>query len=272
MTPTIIMVAPNGARKTALDHPNLPVSIEHTVNEALSCFEAGASVLHAHVRGSEDEHILDAGRYRELLAEMSLRVPDMLVQITSEAVGRYSPKQQIACIQAVKPKMTSMALREITADFKQLDIAGVFFEWCTEAEVHLQHIVYSADELDRFVELRRQGVIPEAHRCVLFVLGRYAADFQSDPNDLNPFLERDLDDLDWFTCAFGSLEQACVMKAIQQGGHARVGFENNLRLPDGEIAQSSAALVKSLCEAILASNRSVANPADAAQLLGIRSA
>jgi uncharacterized protein (DUF849 family) len=272
MTPTIIMVAPNGARKTRHDHPNLPLSIEETVDEAQRCFEAGASVLHAHVRGSEDEHVLDAGRYRELLAEMTLRVPRMLLQITSEAVGRYNPQEQVACIQAVKPTMTSMALREITSDFRQLDVARAFFEWCVEAGVHLQHIVYSAEELDRFVEFRRQGIIPQAHRCVLFVLGRYAADFQSDPNDLIPFLERDLSDLDWFTCAFGTREQACVMSGIEAGGHARVGFENNLTLPDGGIADSSAALVSSLSEAILAGNRRVAAPRDAAQLLGIRSA
>ena len=83
---------------------------------------------------------------------------------------------------------------------------------------------------------------------------------------------RDLDDLDWFTCAFGSNEQACVMKGIKRGGHARVGFENNLQLPDGEIAQSSAALVSSLSHAILTNNRSVAGPRHTAQLLGIRSA
>ncbi len=272
MKQTIIMVAPNGARKTRQDHRSLPVSIEETVNEASNCFDAGASVLHAHVRGSEQEHVLDAGRYRELLEEMSHRVPDMLVQITSEAVGRYSPQQQAACIQAVKPKMTSMALREITSDFQQVDLARAFFEWCVEAGVHLQHIVYTAEELDRFVELRKQGVIPATQRCILFVLGRYAADFQSDPDDLNPFLERDLGDLDWFTCAFGSNEQACVMKGIEQGGHARVGFENNLQLPDGEIAQSSAALVSSLSHAILTDNRCVAGPRDTAQLLGIRNA
>ena len=39
----IIMVAPNGARKTKSDHDSLPVSIEDTVSEALLCFEAGAS-------------------------------------------------------------------------------------------------------------------------------------------------------------------------------------------------------------------------------------
>jgi uncharacterized protein (DUF849 family) len=81
----IIMVAPNGARKTKLDHASLPVSIEDTVTEAGLCHAAGASVLHAHVRGVNDEHVLDAGLYRELLTELSRQVPQMLIQVTSEA-------------------------------------------------------------------------------------------------------------------------------------------------------------------------------------------
>ena len=55
------MVAPNGARKTKSDHPSLPVSITDTVSEAELCHEAGASALHAHVRGANDEHLLDIG-------------------------------------------------------------------------------------------------------------------------------------------------------------------------------------------------------------------
>ena len=107
----VIMVAPNGARKTRLDHASLPVSIEATVSEAAACHAAGASALHAHVRGSNDEHVLDAGLYRELIAEMTRRVPGMLIQITSEAVGIYTPQQQVDCIQAVIPQMVSMCLR-----------------------------------------------------------------------------------------------------------------------------------------------------------------
>ena len=49
------MIAPNGARKTRRDHPALPLSIEETVDEAVRCFAAGATVLHAHVRGEQDE-------------------------------------------------------------------------------------------------------------------------------------------------------------------------------------------------------------------------
>jgi len=268
----IIMVAPNGARKTRTDHDRLPVSIEDTVSEALSCYEAGACSLHAHVRGKQDEHVLDAGLYRELLAEMTTRVPQMLVQITSEAVGIYTPEQQVECIQAVKPAMASMGLREISSGFKNPEFARDFFTWCDASQVHIQHILFSADEFRHFLDYREQGIIPRSHRCVLFVLGRYSVDLQSDPTDLDPFLQHDLDGLDWFTCAFGRREQECVMRAIEAGGHARVGFENNLFLPDGTIAPNTAALVQSLVEAIKTRELRPATAATARQRLGIRSA
>lgn len=272
MRDVIIMVAPNGARKTRRDHAALPVSIEDTVEEAVQCHAAGASALHAHVRGDNDEHVLDAGLYRELLAELSRRVPDMLIQITSEAVGIYTPAEQVACIQAVVPEMVSMCLREISSNFEQPEYARQFFEWCDENAVHVQHIVFSAEEFQHFLDYREQGVVPAGHRCVLFVLGRYNVNFQSDPTDLDPFLQHDRAGLDWFTCAFGSQEQQCVMAAINAGGHARIGFENNLYLPDGEIAASTAALVSSLVDSMQTQGLHPASTGAARQLLGVRKA
>ncbi len=266
----VIIAAPNGARKTKADHDAIPLSIDETVSEAAACFDAGASVLHAHLRGAENEHLLDAGLYRELLAEMSRRAPRMLVQITSEAVGRYTPTQQIDCIKAVVPQMASMALREISSDFSEAEVARQFFNWCDEAEVQIQHILFSNQELQRFFAYREEGVIPASHRCVLLVLGRYNVNFQSDPSDLEPFLQNRLDGLDWFTCAFGQQEQQCVTAGIDQGGHARVGFENNLHLPDGELASGSAELVSSLADRIRESGNDIADSARTAQLLGIR--
>ncbi|MCP4875548.1 MAG: 3-keto-5-aminohexanoate cleavage protein [Gammaproteobacteria bacterium] len=268
----IVMVAPNGARKTKRDHATLPVSIEDTVSEAALCHAAGASALHAHVRGSNDEHVLDAGLYRELIAEMAVRVPGMLIQVTSEAVGIYTPEQQIACIQAVVPQMASISLREISSSFEKPDYAQQYFAWCDEHEVHIQHIVYSADELQQFLDYRQCGVIPAGHRCVLFVLGRYNVNFQSDPTDLDSFLQYDLSQLDWFTCAFGHKEQQCVMRAIEAGGNARIGFENNLYLPNGNIASNTASLVESLVAALRQNDFAAATSEAARQRLGIRSA
>ncbi len=271
-TPVIIMVAPTGARKTRRDHPALPISIEETVEEAVQCHAAGATVLHAHVRGKQDEHLLDAGLYRELITEMEHRVPDMLVQITTEAVGVYTPDQQVNCVQAVVPEMASVALKEITANFTDLPFAKRFYSWTIEAGVHIQHILFSDEELVQFLNLKQSGIIPASHRCVLFVLGRYSVDFQSHPTDLNPFLARDLTGLDWFVCAFGAKEQACLNAAIDQGGHARIGFENNLYLPNGDIAANTAELVRELAKSITASDRSFATSDQTRHLLGLPSA
>ena len=246
----MIMIAPNGARKTRQDHANIPLTIEDTVAEAIQCHRAGASILHAHVRGSELKHVLDPGLYRELIDELAVEVPELLVQITSESVGRYSPEGQIACVQAVHPQMVSMSLREITANFVDVDIARNFFSWCEGNEVHIQHILYSIAELEHFFRFRDQSIIPSSQGCVLFVLGRYRQNFQSDPSELELFLQYDLSDLDWFACAFGHREQECVMKAVESGGHARVGFENNLHLPSGDLADGNADLLYSLREAL----------------------
>ena len=74
---------------------------------------------------------------------------------------------------------------------------------------------------------------------VLFVLGRYAAEQTSSPSDLLAFLNADDGAYPWAMCAFGRLEHACVMAAAASGGHVRVGFENNLYLPDGSLAQTA---------------------------------
>ena len=269
MQPTIIMVAPNGARKTHKDHPALPVSIEETVNEAVACFKAGATALHAHVRGDQDQHLLDAGLYTELIAELKQQAPEMLVQITTEAVGIFTPNQQVECVKEVLPEMASVSLKELTTNFSQVDFAKDFYHWSVDAGIHIQHIIYSADEFEQFLQLKASGVIPASHRCVLFVLGRYSKDLKSTPSDLKPFLKTELIDLNWFTCAFGQLEQACICTGIKQGGHARIGFENNIYLPNGELASTTAALVSDLMNALGKENISVANAAQTREILGI---
>lgn len=267
--PVIIMVAPNGARKTQKDHPALPVSIADTVSEASACYAAGASVLHAHVRGKHEEHLLDSGLYAELLRELKQQVPEMLVQITTEAVGIYSPQQQVDCVEKLMPEMASVALKEMTSNYCAPQFARDFYHWCDESKIHIQHILYSVNDLKRFLQYKTDGVIPESQNCVLFVLGRYAVDFQSSPEDLCPFLRQNLAGLEWFTCAFGLQEQACVLSGIEHDGHARIGFENNLYLASGELAANTGELVLELKKAIEGSDRVAATAGQARELLNI---
>lgn len=254
----LIMVAPNGARRTRADHPALPVTVAETVAAAKACFEAGAGALHAHVRDAEGAHVLDAGLYRDLLAAMKAAVPDMLVQITTEAVGRYSPAEQRDLVRQVQPEAVSIAVREMVPD-DAVGEARDFYGWAREQGCAVQHILYSAEDVDRFFDLAAAGVVPGRRHQLLFVLGRYAADQQSVPDDLAPFLEtlaqrRGSRDIDWAVCAFGLRETECLVEAVRRGGKARIGFENSLWNRDGQVAADNADRVRDLVAALTARN------------------
>lgn len=247
-----IMVAPNGARRTKADHPALPVTIPETVATAKACFVAGAGGIHAHVRDADQAHVLDAGLYRELISELTREVPGMAVQITTEAVGRYTPEEQRAVVRDVMPKMVSVALREMIPDADTQEAAR-FYHWAHEAGISVQHILYTPEEVSLLAALIAEGTVPGADLQLLFVLGRYARDQESDPADLAPFL----DSLgtaglpaDWAVCAFGRNETPALAAAFEKGGKARVGFENSLWNADGILASDNAERVSEVAALI----------------------
>lgn len=242
------MVAPNGARRTRADHPALPVTVREIVDTAKRCFEAGAGGLHAHVRDGEGRHVLDAGLYRELIAEMKLAVPEMLVQITTEAVGRYLPQEQRALVREVMPQAVSAALREIISD-DDFASAGRFYNQCWEAGISLQHILYLPDEIAVLKNLIARGTIPASGLQLLFVLGRYTTSQESAPDDADPFVDALKEcrlDADWAVCAFGRRETDCLAKAFELGGKVRVGFENSFFNRDGSRALDNAERVREI--------------------------
>ena len=244
------MVAPNGARRTKNDHPRLPVTIDEIVTCAAQCHTAGAGAIHAHMRDENRVHVLDAGLYRELVGEMSLRVPGMDVQITTEAAGRYSPEDQRKLVREVMPAAVSVSLSEMFSDGDRT-AAIDFYQWALAAGISVQHIVYDVAEFSEFIELASRAEIPPGRHQLLFVLGRYAPGQNSDPADLDAFLDA-IDsraatlDLDWAACAFGIRQQMCLVEAMRRGGKARVGFENGFRLRNGLVARDNADLVDDL--------------------------
>lgn len=247
-----IMVAPTGARRSASDHPALPITIQQIVIEARNCFAAGAQAIHVHVRDAAAKHSLDAGLYTELLAELDVTVPDMMVQITTEAVGIYSPQEQRALVQDLCPKQVSISLQEMS-DEKNDETLKQFYHWAIEANVGVQHILYSPQEVQMMEDYVARGIIPADNLELLFVLGKYSRADASRPEDIAAYLTERKDAIvqaGWAVCAFGRHETACLVQAISDGGKARIGFENNLLNSDGSLAASNAARVEELVQAI----------------------
>ncbi|WP_145105797.1 3-keto-5-aminohexanoate cleavage protein [Cereibacter sediminicola] len=247
-----IMLAPNGARLTKADHPALPVTIPEIVSAALAGRAAGADGLHAHVRDAEGRHVLDAGLYAELLAELDRKTPGFPVQVTTEAVGIYSPAEQRALVERLLPRLVSIAFREIAAE-PDADVTRRFFAFCAEAGCHVQHILYDLEDIARLVAAVDEGTIPREGLAVLLVLGRYTPGQVSVPADLDlpaAALLQALPAADWAVCAFGPRETECLVAAHRMGGKMRIGFENNLLQSDGQPAPDNAARVAELVAAL----------------------
>ncbi|SDR05049.1 3-keto-5-aminohexanoate cleavage protein [Pseudovibrio sp. Tun.PSC04-5.I4] len=246
MTKRLIMSAPNGARRGKADHPQLPVTIEDVVACAVNVEAEGADALHTHVRGEDGQHVLDAGLYKELLIEVMAKCPDLTVQITTEAVGRYSAQEQFDVVARVEPDAVSVAMREMAPEGGDLDLARRFYHDAQEANRAVQHILYAPEDVARLDRLMAEGIVPKGYGSQLYVLGRYAKDQESDPRDLLGFLAaRDatkhiVQDNPFMLCAFGRAETACAAVAFGLGGHARIGFENSLRHGTGKVAKDNA--------------------------------
>lgn len=258
--PYSVAVAPNGARRGRADHPRLPLTPGEIARDAAEAREAGAAMIHLHVRDGEGRHTLDADLYRDTIVKVRQAVgDDLIIQITTEAVGRFSQAEQIAVIDALSPKSVSIALREIVPNEESELAAAALFERMEARGILHQIILYEAGELARLNVLAKRGVLPDGPLNILAVLGRYSEAETKGDEAFDAFLSHGLARHAWMMCAFGPREPYFMKKAALAGGDARVGFENNLWLPDGRLAPDNRSLVTAAVAAGRASQRPPGN-------------
>ena len=270
-SPMIIAVAPNGARKQKADHSKLPVTPSELADSAVECRDAGACMIHLHVRDGLGGHSLDVNAYRAATTAVRNAVgDDMIIQITTEAVGIYSIDQQIQTVQELKPEAVSLAIRELCGGADDETKAASFFAWLTQEHVAVQYILYSLADVERFDALRKRGVIPGDNVSVLYVLGRYSKGGASSAVEVLPLLAAADTGVIWSVCAFGATEASCMLVAAGLGGHARVGFENNMQLLNGDTAANNGALITQVTKSIGTMGRRVASIDEARLILGMQ--
>ncbi len=242
----MVMSAPNGARRDHADHAALPITADESAADAVALLDAGVSILHLHVRDDAGKHSLDAERYRQAIAAVRKRVgEELVIQVTTEAVGQYTCEQQIALVRELKPEAVSLALREICPLETEEQTAAEFFAWMRSEKIWPQYILYSVDDVLRFDDMRQRGIFADDAPFAMFVVGEYASATPGSVTDLNLMLAAtNADDYPWAVCCFGQNENEVMLAATAQGGHVRLGFENNLHLPEGAVAADNAALIR----------------------------
>ena len=142
-------------------------------------------MIHAHVRDRDGGHLLDADAYREATKAIRDAVGERLViQITSEAVGRYQPAEQMAVVRAARPEAVSLALRELVPDAAHETAFAEFLSWLKSERIAPQIILYTPEEASALAAMQQRGLVPFDDIPVLYVLGRYTPGQVSRPADL----------------------------------------------------------------------------------------
>ena len=248
------------------DHPSLPMTPQELSETAIACRKQKAAMLHLHVRAEDGTHSLDPSLYRVAIAEIRAAVQeDIVIQITTESAGRYDCFEQATVLRTVHPEAASLAIRDWIANDDTVMELALLLQWCKEHRVFLQYILYDSEDVRRFTKLYHKGMILDRHPFGLFVLGRYDDPMPCHPMALYDFLvpwQEGIGNAPWALCAFGPHENRWALAAAALGGHVRVGFENNLSLPDGKIAESNAELVALAERGIALTGRTLATPKD----------
>ncbi len=266
----MVMVAPNGARKTQVDHPQLPITPEQLAKEAQCCLEAGASVIHLHVRNENHQHSLSPKSYQTAINAIKQRVGnEMLIQVTTEAVGLYTADEQMETVRQLNPDAVSLSVNELSrATPAQLT---AFSQYLRQHNILPQWILYNLADVQQLQSWIQENIIVGEAHPVLFVLGRYDASETANTDNLLANIQRYLTNTQnicsWSICAFGTNEQIAMRHAANLGGHARIGFENNLFNQTGQLAANNAELIHAFVEQLPAYQREAASAMESRELL-----
>jgi 3-keto-5-aminohexanoate cleavage enzyme len=252
-----LTVAPNGARHGKAQHPALPVTIDDLAICARDCHAAGARGIHLHVRDEAGVHVLDADLFNRAAEAVDRATGGgMLVQATSEAVGRFSPADQCALLAGLRTPAVSVALRELIPDAAHESAAAAALAEVAGRGVAVQYILFRPPEIAWFEGLVERGVVPDVALDVLFAVGHYTIG-DSEPAMLadtvatwrsSPLSSR----AEWMVCGFGITETAVLAGALAMGGKARVGFENSFLHADGTTARDNADRVSRIADLMAA--------------------
>jgi len=271
-TPCIITVAITGSLPRKKDNPSVPISVAEQVESTQEAFEAGATLVHLHVRNDDESPTSQPERFAQVLEGIRRHCPGMITQVSTG--GRSGAGRERGGMLSLKPDMASLATGSVNFPTRVYDNAPDLVEWLAdemkrygvkpEVEAFDLSMIFSA------VNLLRAGRI-EAPLHIQFVMGVKNA-MPVDREVLEFYvktLERLAPGSTWTGAGIGRDQLTLARWSLELGGHCRTGLEDNVRLDRNTLAPSNAALVRQVAELLPEHGRRPATAAEARQLLSL---
>ncbi len=274
-TPCIITVAITGSVPRNKDNPALPITVAEQIESTQQAFEAGATLVHLHVRNADETTTSNPEQFAEVQAGIRKHCPGMIIQFSTG--GRSDTGHERGGMLPSRPDMASLATGSVNFPSRVYENSPDLVDWLA-AEMVKYGIKPEVEAFDlsmifQAVAMQKDGRI-KGPLHVQFVMGVKNAM----PVDRDVFefyvrtLQRLTPDATWTGAGIGKDQFTLARWSLEFGGHCRTGLEDNIRLDKDTLAPSNAALVARVAELCAEYGRRPATAAEARQLLSLPSA
>ena len=270
--PCIITVAITGSVPKKIDNPTIPITVSEQIGSTRKCYEAGASLVHLHVRNDDESPSSDVNKFKELLDGIKESCPNMIIQFSTGGRGRSHDER--GAMLYLKPDMASLATGSVnfpTSIYENPpslinDLAHSMLNNSIKPEVE----IFDLAMLYNAIEMVKDGLLLEPIH-VQFVFGirnalpakKNILEFQI--NELKKFLPQST----WTAAGLGKSQLIVNEWSLELGGHCRTGFEDNIKYDKSRLANGNEELVERLALLSEKFNRPVATPLEARKILGL---
>lgn len=271
MDKLIITAAICGAEVMKEHNPAVPYTVEECVREAKSAFDAGASIIHLHVRYDDGTPTQDKARFKEVMDAIRAEIPDVIIQPSTGGAVGMSNDERLQPLQLV-PEMATLDCGTLNFGgdevFMNTENTIIYFaERMNELDVKPELEVFDKSMIDMALRLHKKGYIrkPMHFDFVMGVNGGISGTLRD-----FIFLRGSIpDDATYTVAGVGRFEFPLAMAAIIDGGHVRVGLEDNVYISKGKLTSSNGELVAKVVRMAKELGRDIASPSEARAILGL---
>ena len=267
MQSVMITAAIVGAELTRDQQPNLPTSPQEIISAAVECYEAGAAIIHIHVRDAKGNATQDAGIFREVVEGIRARC-DVITQVSTGGAVWMSADERLQSIEC-RPDMATLTTGTVnfgdSVFVNNRSLVETFARRLRDYGIVPEIEIFDAGMLDEAMRLLNMGLITEPLQFD-FVMG-VPGGIGGDPAHLVHLVRSLPPGGTWSVAGIGRHQLTLGTIALAMGGNVRVGFEDNIYYRKGQLAKTNAELVARIVRIAQELDRPVATPSQAREML-----
>jgi uncharacterized protein (DUF849 family) len=271
--PVIITVAITGAVPRKADNPAVPVTPAEQIESTHEAYEAGASLVHIHVRNADESPGSDPEKFAQVQEGVRKHCPGMIIQFSTGGRGREQAAR--GGMLHLKPDMASLATGSVNFPTNIYENPPDFVEGLAKTmldnDIKPEIEVFDLAMLYNAANLVKKGLLKTPPH-VQFVLG--IANALPVRRSVFDFLRSELNEVlpgaTWVAAGTSRHQFEVNQWCLEAGGHCRTGLEDNLRFDPTRLAASNAELVKKIVDVCDRYGRRPATVVEAREILGLR--